>query len=165
VFGVHDRGPVLSFVPIILIGVLFGLAMDYQLFIGSGMREAFAHGAPARTAVTAGVQSARAVVIIMVSVFGGFVFSQQSMIRPIGFGMAVGVLFDAFIVRQLLMSALMHLFGRAAWWLPKWLERNLPDVDIEGSSLDRGPVAEPAKAIIRDEDRDAVAEPVRGRRP
>jgi RND superfamily putative drug exporter len=141
VFGVHDPGPVLNFAPIILMGVLFGLAMDYQLFIGSGMREAFVHGAPARTAVTAGVRNARAVVtaaaIIMVSVFGGFVFSHLSMIRPLGFGMAIGVLFDAFVVRLVLVPALMHLFGRAAWWLPKWLDRILPDVDVEGASLER----------------------------
>ncbi len=140
-FGVHDPGPVLNFAPIILTGVLFGLAMDYQLFIGSGMREAFVHGAPARVAVTAGVRSARAVVIaaaiIMISVFGGFVFSHLAMVRPLGFGMAVGVLFDAFVVRLLLMPALMHLLGRSAWWLPKWLDRILPDVDVEGASLER----------------------------
>ncbi|WP_309712163.1 MMPL family transporter, partial [Pseudolysinimonas sp.] len=141
IFGVHDPGPVLNFAPIILTGVLFGLAMDYQLFIGSGMREAFVHGAPARTAVTIGVRNARAVVIaaaiIMISVFGGFVFSHLAMVRPLGFGMAVGVLFDAFVVRLLLMPALMHLLGRSAWWLPKWLDRILPDVDVEGASLER----------------------------
>jgi RND superfamily putative drug exporter len=141
VFGVHDPGPVLNFAPVILVGVLFGLAMDYQLFIASGMREAFVHGMPARTAVVAGVQGARAVVIaaalIMISVFGGFVFSHLAMIRPLGFGMAVGVLFDAFVVRLLLMPALMHLLGRAAWWMPKWLDRILPDVDVEGASLER----------------------------
>jgi putative drug exporter of the RND superfamily len=141
VFGVHDPGPVLNFAPVILVGVLFGLAMDYQLFIASGMREAFVHGTPARTAVTAGVRGARAVVIaaaiIMISVFGGFIFSHLAMIRPLGFGMAVGVLFDAFVVRLLLMPALMHLLGKAAWWMPKWLDRILPDVDVEGASLER----------------------------
>ena len=141
VFGVHDPGPVLNFAPIILVGVLFGLAMDYQLFIASGMREAFVHGVPARTAVVAGVQGARAVVIaaaiIMISVFGGFMFSHLAMIRPLGFGMAVGVLFDAFVVRLFLMPALMHLLGRSAWWMPKWLDRILPDVDVEGASLER----------------------------
>jgi RND superfamily putative drug exporter len=141
VFGVHDPGPVLNFAPIILVGVLFGLAMDYQLFIASGIREAFVHGTPARTAVVAGVQGARAVVIaaaiIMISVFGGFMFSHLAMIRPLGFGMAVGVLFDAFVVRLFLMPALMHLLGRAAWWMPKWLDRILPDVDVEGASLER----------------------------
>jgi RND superfamily putative drug exporter len=146
VFGVHDPGPVLNFAPIILVGVLFGLAMDYQLFIASGMREAFVHGTPARAAVMAGVRGARAVVIaaaiIMISVFGGFMFSHLAMIRPLGFGMAVGVLFDAFVVRLLLMPALMHLLGRSAWWLPKWLDRILPDVDVEGASLER-PVLRP----------------------
>jgi len=151
VFGVHDPGPVLNFAPIILTGVLFGLAMDYQLFIGSGMREAFVHGAPARVAVTAGVRSARAVVIaaaiIMISVFGGFVFSHLAMIRPLGFGMAVGVLFDAFVVRLLLMPALMHLLGRSAWWLPKWLDRLLPDVDVEGASLERPAITHGAHTV------------------
>lgn len=151
VFGVHDPGPVLNFAPIILTGVLFGLAMDYQLFIGTGMREAFAHGAPARVAVTVGLRNARAVVIaaaiIMISVFGGFVFSHLTMVRPLGFGMAVGVLFDAFVVRLLLMPALMHLLGRAAWWLPKWLDRILPDVDVEGASLERPALRSGAHAV------------------
>ncbi|MEO5535783.1 MAG: MMPL family transporter [Pseudolysinimonas sp.] len=141
IFGVHDPGPVMNFLPIILTGVLFGLAMDYQLFIGSGIREAYVHGVPARAAVTAGVRGARSVIIaaaiIMVSVFGGFIFSDLAMIRPLGFGMAIGVLFDAFLVRLVLMPALLHLLGRAAWWLPKWLNRILPNVDVEGASLVR----------------------------
>jgi len=141
VFGVHDPGPVLSFAPIIIMGVLFGLAMDYQLFLVSGMREAFVHGIPARKAVVAGVRGGRAVVtaaaIIMASVFGGFVFSHLGMVRPLGFGLAIGVLFDAFVVRMVLVPALMHLFGDAAWWLPRWLDRLMPDVDVEGAALER----------------------------
>ncbi|BDZ54117.1 membrane protein [Agromyces marinus] len=141
VFGVHDPGPVLNFAPIIIMGVLFGLAMDYQLFLVSGMREAWVHGVPARTAVVAGMRNGRAVVtaaaIIMVSVFGGFVFSHLTMVRPLGFGLAIGVLFDAFIVRMLLIPAVMHLLGESAWWLPKWLDRILPNVDVEGSALER----------------------------
>ncbi len=141
VFGVHDPGPVLNFAPIILIGVLFGLAMDYQLFLVSGMREAFVHGLPARAAVVAGLRNGRPVVtaaaIIMISVFGGFVFSHLAMVRPLGFGMAIGVLFDAFVVRMLIIPALMHLAGNAAWWMPKWLDRILPDVDVEGAALER----------------------------
>jgi len=141
VFGVHDPGPVLNFVPVIVLGVLFGLAMDYQLFLGSGMREAHAHGAPARLAVAAGVRGGHTVVtaaaIIMVSVFGGFAFSHMVLVRPIGFGLAFGVLVDAFVVRLLLMPALMHVAGDAAWWLPGWLERLLPNVDIEGAALER----------------------------
>lgn len=141
VFGVTTTGPILSFLPVILVGILFGLAMDYQLFLATGMREAFVHGSPARLAVAQGFRAGRAVVIaaalIMVSVFGGFVFSDSNIIRSVGFGLAVGVLLDAFVVRLLLMPALMHLLGRSAWWLPKWLDRVLPNVDVEGAALER----------------------------
>lgn len=140
-FGVHNPGPVLNFAPIVLMGVLFGLAMDYQLFLVTGMREAFAHGVPARMAVVAGLRNGRAVVtaaaIIMGSVFGGFVFSHIALVRPIGFGLAAGVLLDAFVVRLLIIPAVMHLLGEKAWWLPKWLDRVLPNVDVEGAALER----------------------------
>ena len=140
-FGVHAPGPVLSFLPIIATGILFGLAMDYQLFLVSGMREAYAHGAPARVAVQHGLHAGRAVVtaaaIIMISVFAGFIFSHDATIKPIGFGLAFGVLLDAFVVRMLLIPAAMHLLGEAAWWLPRWLDRILPDVDVEGARLER----------------------------
>jgi putative drug exporter of the RND superfamily len=141
IFGVHEPGPVLSFLPTILIGVLFGLAMDYQLFLVSGMREAYVHGTPARAAVIEGRRAGRAVVtaaaIIMVSVFGGFMFSHMAMIRPMGFGLAFGVLLDAFVVRMLLVPALLHLAGDTAWWLPRWLDRIVPNVDVEGAALER----------------------------
>lgn len=136
-----QTGPILSFLPIILIGILFGLAMDYQLFLASGMREAYVHGAPARLAVAQGFRTGRSVVIaaglIMVAVFGGFVFAESTMIRSLGFGLAFGVLVDAFIVRMLLMPALMHLLGTSAWWIPGWLDRILPNVDVEGAALER----------------------------
>ncbi|MFZ7088954.1 MMPL family transporter [Curtobacterium sp. RRHDQ10] len=141
VFGVHDPAPILSFLPILEVGILFGLAMDYQLFLVSGMREAYAHGASAKVAVQRGLHAGRAVVtaaaIIMMSVFSGFVFSDSSTIRPIGFGLAFGVLVDAFVVRMLLIPAAMHLLGRSAWWFPKWLDRIVPDVDVEGAGLER----------------------------
>jgi RND superfamily putative drug exporter len=141
VLGIHSPGPILSFLPVILVGVLFGLAMDYQLFLASGMREAFVHGSSARLAVVQGVRAGRSVVVaaalIMVSVFGGFVFSDATIIRSIGFGLAFGVLIDAFVVRMLLMPAIMHLLGRSAWWLPRWLERIVPNVDVEGAALER----------------------------
>ncbi|MCU1424812.1 MAG: transporter [Microbacteriaceae bacterium] len=140
-FGVHDPGPILSFLPILVVGVLFGLAMDYQLFLVSGMREAYVHGTPARLAVQRGVYAGRTVVIaaalIMTSVFAGFVFSNSVMIQSIGFGLAIGVLFDAFVVRLVIIPAVMHLLGDAAWWMPKWLDRILPNVDVEGASLER----------------------------
>ncbi|MFJ4998685.1 MMPL family transporter [Microbacterium sp. NPDC088619] len=139
--GLDSPGPILSFLPVILVGILFGLAMDYQLFLASGMREAYVHGASARDAVAQGFRAGRSVVIaaalIMVSVFGGFIFSESTIIRSIGFGLAFGVLLDAFVVRMLLMPALMHLLGRSAWWLPQWLDRILPNVDMEGAALER----------------------------
>ncbi|WP_061960683.1 MMPL family transporter [Demequina flava] len=149
IFGVHAPGPILSFLPILLTGILFGLAMDYQLFITSGMREAYVHGNNARESVVAGMRHGRAVVtaaaIIMASVFGGFIFSHLTMIRPMGFGLAIGVLFDAFVVRMYIMPALMTLVGEGAWWLPKWLDRIVPNVDVEGSSLER---EHPAPAAV-----------------
>jgi RND superfamily putative drug exporter len=141
VFGVHDPAPVLSFLPIIITGILFGLAMDYQLFLVSGMREAFAHGVDPRVAVRRGLHAGRVVVtaaaIIMASVFAGFMFAESAIIRPIGFGLAFGVLLDAFVVRMLLIPAVMHLAGKHAWWIPTWLDTILPDVDVEGASLER----------------------------
>ncbi|MGL3806502.1 MMPL family transporter [Paeniglutamicibacter sp. R2-26] len=139
VFDVNVPGPIMSFLPILLTGILFGLAMDYQVFLVAGMRESFAHGQPARAAVRSGFAHSAPVVtaaaLIMTSVFAGFVFSHLSMIRAIGFSLAIGVLFDAFIVRMTLTPALMHLLGHRAWYIPRWLDRILPDVDVEGSKI------------------------------
>ena len=163
-FGVHDPAPLLAFLPILLTGILFGLAMDYQLFITTGMREAYVHGMPAREAVVAGVRHGRTVVtaaaIIMASVFGGFIFSHLAMVRAIGFGLAVGVLFDAFVVRMVLVPSLMHLAGEGAWWLPRWLDRILPNVDVEGAQLERGhsPAAATAAATTATGEAPATAE-------
>jgi RND superfamily putative drug exporter len=138
---VSRPGPILPFMPTLLIGVLFGLAMDYQMFLVSGMHEARAHGEDARTAVRTGFRQGYRVVtaaaIIMVSVFAGFVFAHLTMIRPIGLGLAVGVAVDAFLVRMTLTPAVMHLLGDRAWWIPRWLDRILPDLDVEGAGLRR----------------------------
>ena len=138
---VHDPGPIMNFLPSISIGILFGLAMDYQLFLATGMREAYVHGKSPRDAVNHGLMLSRSVVLaaasIMVSVFGSFMFSESTMIRPIGFALGAGVLFDAFIVRLLLMPAALTVLGKGAWWIPKWLDRMLPDVDVEGAKLER----------------------------
>ncbi|OIH94398.1 MMPL family transporter [Curtobacterium sp. MCBA15_001] len=155
VFNVHDPAPILSFLPIIEIGILFGLAMDYQLFLVSGMREAYAHGASAKVAVQRGLHAGRAVVtaaaIIMISVFAGFIFSDSSTIQPIGFGLAFGVLVDAFVVRMLLIPSAMHLLGESAWWFPKWLDRIVPDVDVEGAKLERAHPSDGGHAMPREE--------------
>lgn len=140
-FDVHDPGPILNFLPTILIGILFGLAMDYQLFLASGIREAYVHGKAPKDAINYGIHLSRSVVIaaalIMITVFGGFAFNHLTLVRPIGFGLAIGVLIDAFLVRLVLVPAIMSLIGKSAWWLPKWLDRLLPNVDVEGSSLER----------------------------
>ncbi|MFE3500509.1 MMPL family transporter [Kitasatospora sp. NPDC059160] len=132
-------GPVVSFVPILLIGVLFGLAMDYELFLVSGMKEQYVHGKAPREAVVGGVKGGARVVtaaaLIMVSVFGAFVFGHDPIVQPIGFALAVGVLVDAFVVRMALVPAAMALFGKAAWWFPKRLEKVVPKVDMEGEQL------------------------------
>lgn len=141
VFGIQSTGPVLSFLPVILVGILFGLAMDYQLFLATGMREAYVHGSPARLAVAQGFRAGRSVVIaaglIMIAVFSGFITSESTIIKSLGFGLALGVLLDAFLVRIVLMPGLMHLLGRSAWWLPRWLDRIIPDIDVEGAKLER----------------------------
>ncbi|WP_120003558.1 MMPL family transporter [Nesterenkonia muleiensis] len=141
IFGISNPGPVLTFLPVIVIGILFGLAMDYQLFTASGMREAYVHGSAPRLAVRQGLHAGRSVVIaaalIMSSVFAGFIFTPDPMIASIGMALAMGVLLDAFVVRLLLVPALLHLCGPASWWLPKWLDRLLPDVDVEGAKLER----------------------------
>jgi len=160
VFDVANPGAVLSFLPIILIGVLFGLAMDYQVFITSGMRESFMHGESAKPAVRSGFSHAAAVVtaaaIIMVSVFAGFIFSHLTMVRPLGFAMAFGVLVDAFVVRMTILPAAMYLLGEKAWWLPRWLDRILPDVDVEGASLERTGVRESTAAADTGDARELV---------
>jgi len=160
-FGITHTGPILNFLPIILVGILFGLAMDYQLFLATGMREAYVHGATARAAVQAGMRSARAVVtaaaLIMAAIFGGFIFSESTIVTPLGFGLAVGILLDAFVVRMLLMPALMRLAGRGAWWIPRWLDRILPNVDVEGAALERRHHAGDGSVPSKDGDRVGVA--------
>ncbi|WP_040156052.1 MMPL family transporter [Mobilicoccus massiliensis] len=138
-FGVEAPGVILSFLPTLVIGILFGLAMDYQMFLVSGMREAWAGGHTARTAVRTGFSHGAKVVtaaaLIMTGVFSSFMHSPTTMIRPIGFALAAGVLFDAFVVRMTLMPSVMHLLGEKAWYLPRWLDRVLPDLDVEGTRL------------------------------
>ena len=145
-------GPILSFMPIIIMAILFGLAMDYEVFLVSGMREAYVHGtarrvldarqrsAVAREAVVRGFAGAARVVtaaaLIMFFVFAAFVPEGMSAIKVIALGLAVGIAVDAFLVRMTLVPAVMALAGRHAWSIPRWLDRLLPDVDVEGVQLD-----------------------------
>lgn len=138
-FGFDTGGPVMSFMPILVTGILYGLAMDYQVFLVSSMRESYVHGYKGRQSVIHGYDQASRVVvaaaIIMVSVFAGFIFTHDIMIKQIGFALAIGILLDAFVIRMALVPAVMSLFGDKAWWLPKWLDRLLPNLDVEGDKL------------------------------
>lgn len=137
--AVPKVGPVVSFLPILLIGVLFGLAMDYELFLVSRMKEESSRGAAPKDAVIAGFRDGSRVVVaaalIMISVFAGFVIGHDPIVQPIGFALAVGVFIDAFVVRMTLVPAVMILLGKAAWWFPRFLERTVPHVDMEGERL------------------------------
>ena len=144
-FGIPRSGPVLSFLPIILLGILFGLAMDYEVFLESRMREeSFQEDAVA--AVTDGYTGSAKVVgsaaVIMTSVFASFIFSPDPTTKSLGFALALGVLIDAFVIRMTVVPATMYIYGRRAWWLPRWLGKLLPDVDIEGRRF-----AEPAEPV------------------
>jgi RND superfamily putative drug exporter len=149
--GVETTGPIMSMMPIFLVGIVFGLAMDYEVFLVSRMREAYVHGDGAEQAVVTGFRhSARVVVaaaLIMMAVFSGFIGAGESMIKMIGFGLAIAVFFDAFVVRMAIVPAILSLLGDKAWYLPRLLDRLLPDIDVEGEKLSRRhPVGDPEAA-------------------
>jgi RND superfamily putative drug exporter len=146
--NVRETAPVISFLPILLMGILFGLAMDYEVFLVSRMREEYVHAVRHAGSATKGdahraieegfVSSSRVVVaaaVIMFAVFAAFVPEGEGPIKTIGFGLAVGVFVDAFVVRMTLVPAVLALLGRSAWWLPRWVDRLLPSFDVEGEGL------------------------------
>ncbi|WP_434590749.1 MMPL family transporter [Streptomyces sp. A5-4] len=139
VLGVEQTGPIMSMMPIFMVGVVFGLAMDYEVFLVTRMREAYVHGErPGQAIVTGfrhGARVVSAAAVIMIAVFAGFIGSSESMIKMIGFGLAIAVFFDAFVVRMAIVPAVLALLGKAAWWLPRWLDKALPNVDVEGEQL------------------------------
>ena len=153
--GVNTTGPVTSFLPIILMAVLFGLAMDYEVFLVSRMREDYVHHGDPIGAVHAGARNAGRVVtaaaLIMFSVFASFVTGDSMILKQIAFALAVGVLIDAFVVRMTFVPAVLALTGRAAWWLPNWLDRRLPNLDIEGESLQKTHPDSPQNALTSEE--------------
>lgn len=143
-FGlIEDPQPLLSFLPIMLIGLTFGLAMDYQVFLVTRMREGYvSRGKTAGNAVANGFKHGARVVtaaaLIMISVFAAFVLMDEPFIKAMGFALAAGVLIDAFAVRMTLIPATMYLLGDRAWKIPGWLDKALPNLDIEGEKLHRG---------------------------
>ena len=147
--GVAQGAPVLSFLPVLMIAILFGLAMDYQVFLVTRIREAHVHGERPVPAIHAGFRASARVVtaaaLIMTSVFAGFIIGDDPIIKSIGFALAFGVLIDAFFIRMTLVPAVLTLLGRSAWALPQPLERRLPNLDIEGEQLHHQ-LAQPARA-------------------
>jgi putative drug exporter of the RND superfamily len=137
--AVDQTGVVISFLPIILVGIVFGLAMDYQVFMVTRMREEYVHGAEPVPAIVTGFRHGSRVVtaaaIIMISVFGAFALSGDDFIMQIAFALAIAIALDAFVVRMTLVPAVLALLRHHAWWLPRWLDRLLPQVDVEGEQL------------------------------
>ncbi|MTD12357.1 MMPL family transporter [Nakamurella sp. YIM 132087] len=134
-----DRGPIMVFMPIFLIGIVFGLAMDYQVFLTSRMREEYHHGASPKDAIRTGYRAGARVVtaaaVIMISVFAGFTLSTETFLKLMGFSMAAAIVFDAFVIRMIVVPAVMAMLGDRAWWMPRWLDRLLPRIDVEGERL------------------------------
>ncbi|HIW95646.1 MAG TPA: MMPL family transporter, partial [Candidatus Corynebacterium gallistercoris] len=149
----HSPGPLISFMPIFLIGVTFGLAMDYQVFIVSRMRERYIHRSQEEAAREGAKYSATedsviygfglgarvvtAAALIMIGVFASFIFQPLPFIQIFGFALGAGVLFDAFFIRMTMIPALMVLFNRATWKMPRWMEKVLPTFDVEGSAVEK----------------------------
>ena len=149
---VSDPQPLISFLPIMLIGIVFGLAMDYQVFLVTRMREGWAHGKTAGNATSNGFKHGARVVtaaaLIMISVFAAFMLMDEPFIKVMGFALALAVLLDAFIVRMTIIPATMFLLDERAWKIPAWLDKVLPKVDIEGESLtSAAPTATPVEKV------------------
>lgn len=138
-FGFDTTGPILSFLPIMVTGILYGLAMDYEMFLVTSMRQAHVQGYEGNSAIVEGFSRSSRVVVaaatIMVAVFAGFIFSGDPMVKQFGTALALGILIDAFLVRLTLVPAIMSFLGKYAWWIPKWLNRILPNLDVEGHAL------------------------------
>jgi RND superfamily putative drug exporter len=151
--GLGRAGPVDAFVPVLTLAVLFGLSMDYQVFLVSRMHEEWVHNRDNRRAVTLGQASTGRVITaaatIMICVFLAFVFGGQRVVGEFGVGLASAVFIDAFILRTVLVPALMHVFGKANWWLPGWIDRILPHLSVEPADEAAATSAAPALAELR----------------
>jgi RND superfamily putative drug exporter len=151
--GVGKGGPIEAFVPVIFFAILFGLSMDYQVFLVSRMHEEWVHTKNNHRAVTIGQGETGGIItaaaLIMISVFSGFILGDGRVIKLFGIGLASAIFLDAFVVRTLLVPALMHKLGRGNWYFPKWLERITPRVSLEAPEDE--PVSE-LEPLTTDED-------------
>ena len=141
--GVQQKGPIEVFLPMMMFAIVFGLSMDYEVFLVSRIREEYLHDNDNARAVAMGLASTARVItsaaLIMIAVFGSFVLGNERVIKEFGLGLAVAIFLDATIVRLMLVPALMELLGERNWWLPPFLERILPNVSVEGPPQKPGP--------------------------
>ncbi|WFO03153.2 fatty acid efflux MMPL transporter FarE [Staphylococcus aureus] len=153
-FGIETTGPMLAFLPVITIGILFGLAMDYEVFLMSRIHEEYSKTGDNDYSIKVGLKESGPVIVaaalIMFSVFFAFVFQEDVMIKSMGMALAFGVLFDAFVVRMMLIPALTKLFGKGSWYLPAWLNRIIPRVDIEKHALEKYKTVESQESEAKD---------------
>jgi len=133
--GVDGEVPIVSFVPLFMFAVLFGLSMDYNVFLQSRIREEYLRGLDARSSVVVGLSRVARIILaagaIMTAVFLGFVTDPDVIVKTIGLGLAVAILIDVLIVRLVVAPAVMSLLGDRAWWLPGWMDRALPRISLE----------------------------------
>jgi RND superfamily putative drug exporter len=146
IIGVDNTGPIISFFPIFLFAIVFGLSMDYEVFLMSRIHEEWEHRQDPTQAVTRGLALTGRVITaaaaIMVTVFASFMLGEERIIKLFGLGLASAVLIDAVIIRSILVPAIMQLFGRKAWYLPAWLDRILPRLHVEPAEGDPSPTGE-----------------------
>jgi RND superfamily putative drug exporter len=139
VIGLEETVPIISFLPMLMFAILFGLSMDYEVFILSRVREDYVRTGQAGRSVLTGLTSSARVItaaaLIMISVFASFILGDDPTIKMFGLGFSIAVLLDATVVRMMIVPAIMALLGDRAWWLPKWLDRLIPDLDVEGQHL------------------------------
>ena len=166
--GVEETVPIVSFMPMMLFAILFGLSMDYEVFLLSRVREEYLHHRDNDRAVIEGISATGRVItsaaLIMISVFAAFVLSPEPTIKMFGLGLAVAVLIDATVVRVVLVPATMKLLGDANWWIPGWLDRILPSIDIDGEAGLPRPEMAPIPGQVIDVDATAPVPAVLGGR-
>jgi RND superfamily putative drug exporter len=145
-FGISGTAPVEVFIPVLLISILFGLSMDYEVFLVSRMHEEWLSKRDNRLAVTLGQAETGRVITaaaaIMILIFVSFALEDSIIIKQFGIGLAGAIVIDAFIIRTVLVPSLMHLIGKANWWLPHWLDRIVPHLNVEARDIPAPPIAE-----------------------
>jgi RND superfamily putative drug exporter len=148
IIGLSQKGPIQFFVPMMLFAILFGLSMDYEVFLMSRIREEYLHnggdnGAAVADGLAATARVITAAALIMITVFGSFVFDNNLVVKMFGLGLAAAIFIDATLVRMVIVPSTMELLGKANWWLPKWMQ-GLPEIQLEGGASLPQPAAAPA---------------------